>query len=63
MLHGTFGYDSVEAHMEWRKQPEHAEAGKMFAELKSRGIELRPADLPGIDPATGCFHVKFHKFE
>ena len=51
------GYNSIEAHMEWRKQPEHAEAGGFVDELKRRGDNPPPAGL-GIDSATGYFHLK-----
>lgn len=61
MLCGIFGYASIDVHMKWREQPEHEKASEIFAELEKRNLILRPADVPGIDPETGYFHVHFHQ--
>lgn len=60
-LAGAYGYDSIEAHMKWREQPEHAQAEEIFGDLEKQGISCVPADAPGIDPERGYFHVKFHR--
>jgi hypothetical protein len=54
-LYGVFGYASIDVHMRWRETPEGIEAGKP-------NPKVRPATVvPGIDPDTGYFHVKFHE--
>jgi hypothetical protein len=58
-LHGVFGYASIDDHMKWREQPEHGKAIEIFEDLDRRNLSLRPASVPGIDPSTGYFHVKF----
>ncbi len=52
-LCGVFGYASIKDHMQWRQTPEHAEV------VSAPGPDMEPAAVPGIDPSTGYFHVKF----
>lgn len=59
MLHGAFGYASIDDHMKWRDHPEHGRAAEIFGDLEKKGLSLRPAGVPGIDPSTGYFHVRF----
>ena len=55
-LYGVFGYASIDVHMKWRETPEGIRAGQAAAE------SMRPATVvPGIDPSTGYFHVKFQE--
>lgn len=58
-LHGLYGYDSVDAHLKFKKTAEHAKISSLFQELEKDGVIVRPAEVPGIDPKTGCFHVHF----
>ena len=58
-LHGVFGYASIDDHMTWREQPEHAKAGENFKDLEKGNLSRRPANVYGIDPITRYFHVKF----
>jgi hypothetical protein len=53
-FHGMFGYDSVEAHMEWRQTPEHGDAIEIMVHLE-KTYGLRPVDGRGLK----MFHVKF----
>lgn len=59
VLHGAFGYASIADHMKWRDHPEHGKAAEIFGDLEKKGLALRPADVPGIDPKNGYVHVKF----
>jgi hypothetical protein len=60
LLHGIFGYDSYEDHMEWRKHPKIKDAEKAFANLAEKGIVLMPeVKVKGVAAETGYFHVKF----
>lgn len=62
MLHGVFGYDSLEDHLRWREHPEHANAGVVFAELRARGVVLMPdVSVDGVDAKKGYFHVHFQR--
>lgn len=54
-LHGIYGYESVEAHMKWRDQPEHAQAIAIMVDLE-KNYGLRPVNGHGLK----MFHVKFH---
>lgn len=60
LLHGVFGYASIDDHMKWREQPEHGKASEIFEDLERRNLSLRPASVHGLDLSTGYFHVKFH---
>lgn len=60
LLHGVFGYASIDVHMRWREHPEHSKAVDAFAKLHREGVVIECANIPGIDPETGYFHVHFH---
>jgi hypothetical protein len=55
-LFGVFGYASIDVHMTWRETPEGKKAGEESA------AKMTPATIvPGIDPKTGYFHVRFRE--
>lgn len=54
-LYGVFGYASIEVHMQWRETPEGKKHGESSTTI------LPAAVVPGIDPSTGYFHVKFRE--
>ncbi len=58
-LCGVFGYESIEDHMKWREHPEHDKPVEVFEDLKKRNLTVKSVNVPGIDPDTGYFHVKF----
>lgn len=58
LLHGIFGYDKYEDHMEWRKHPKIKDADNAFAQLAEKGIVLMPeVKVNGVAAETGYFHV------
>lgn len=60
LLHGVFGYDCLEDHMEWRKHYKIKDAEKAFAVLRLKGMVLMADErVKGVDVETGYFHVKF----
>jgi hypothetical protein len=60
VLHGVFGYDSLQDHLDWREHPEHGNAAQTFVDLAARGISVIPdVRAKGVDAAKGYFHVKF----
>jgi hypothetical protein len=54
-IYGVFGYASVDAHMQWRETPEAKKYGEPSDTV------LPAVIVPGIDPKTGYFHVKFQE--
>ena len=60
-LAGVFGYPSIEHHMQWRQHSEHDKIKENSEDPKNEHMKSVAAKVPGIDPDTGYFHVKFQK--
>lgn len=60
ILSAVFGYDSLEDHLKWRDHPEWPKAGKVFGELREKGVRALPElRVKGVGEETGYFHVEF----
>ncbi|CZR65390.1 uncharacterized protein PAC_15290 [Phialocephala subalpina] len=55
-LHGVYGYDSIDDHIRWKEQPEHAKA------IESLGYVVEKTGLGGAKVAgLDMFHVHFQE--
>ncbi|MCJ1474094.1 hypothetical protein MMC13_002752 [Lambiella insularis] len=61
-LYGVFGYASIDVHLKWRETPEAKKAAATDEGMERRNLTFEPATVvPGLDPDTGYFHVKFRE--
>lgn len=62
VLHGVFGYKTVEDHIKWRQTPEHAQIIEDSGQSPLGKLGLGTPKIPGGNifvPDSSMFHVKF----